>query len=80
MRAITTATQIGAILAARRKQLGLSQAQVATRVGLSQNRLSVLEKNSSTLTAKQMLALLNVLGLDLSVDVRSSGGKPKAEW
>jgi HTH-type transcriptional regulator/antitoxin HipB len=80
MRAITTATQIGAILAARRKQLGLSQAQVAARVGLSQNRLSVLEKNSSTLTAKQMLALLNVLGLDLSVDVRTPGGKPKAEW
>jgi HTH-type transcriptional regulator/antitoxin HipB len=80
MRAITTATQIGAILAARRKQLGLSQAQVAARVGLSQNRLSVLEKNSSTLTAKQMLALLNVLGLDLSVDVRNSAGKPKTEW
>jgi HTH-type transcriptional regulator/antitoxin HipB len=80
MRAITTATQIGAILAARRKQLGLSQAQVATRVGLSQNRLSVLEKNSSALTARQLLALLNVLGLDLSVDVRNSAGKPKTEW
>jgi HTH-type transcriptional regulator/antitoxin HipB len=80
MRAITTATQIGAILAARRKQLGLSQAQVATRVGLSQNRLSVLEKNSSTLTAKQMLALLNLLGLDLSVNERASTGKSKVEW
>ena len=45
---VTTPTQIGAILAARRKQLDLSQAQVAARVGLSQNRLSVLEKNSAT--------------------------------
>lgn len=80
MRAITTATQIGAILAARRKQLGLSQAQVATRVGLSQNRLSVLEKNSSTLNARQMLALLNLLGLDLSVSERASAGKSKVEW
>ena len=80
MRSITTPTQIGAILAARRKQLGLSQVQVATRVGLSQNRLSVLEKNSSTLTAKQMLALLNLLGLDLSVTERTSAGKSKVEW
>jgi len=80
MRSITTATQIGAILAARRKQLGLSQAQVATRVGLSQNRLSVLEKNSSTLTARQMLALLNLLGLDLSVSERTTAGKPRIEW
>ena len=80
MRHITTATQIGAILAARRKQLGLSQAQVASRIGLSQNRLSVLEKNSATLTARQMLALLNLLELDLSVDERSSAGKSRAEW
>jgi HTH-type transcriptional regulator / antitoxin HipB len=77
---VTTPNQIGAILAARRKQLDLSQAQVAARVGLSQNRLSVLEKNSATLTAKQMIALLNVLGLDLSVNEKTSASRPKAEW
>jgi HTH-type transcriptional regulator/antitoxin HipB len=77
---ITTPTQIGAILAARRKQLGLSQADVAARVGLSQNRLSVLEKNSAALTAKQLLALLNVLGMDIAVSERAAGTKPKAEW
>jgi HTH-type transcriptional regulator / antitoxin HipB len=77
---VTTPTQIGAILAARRKQLDLSQAQVAARVGLSQNRLSVLEKNSATLTAKQLMALLNVLGLDLALNEKTSTGKAKAEW
>jgi HTH-type transcriptional regulator/antitoxin HipB len=77
---VTTPNQIGAILAARRKQLDLSQAQVAARVGLSQNRLSVLEKNSATLTAKQMIALLNVLGLELAVNEKSAAGKSKAEW
>jgi HTH-type transcriptional regulator/antitoxin HipB len=80
MRTITTPNQLGAIVAARRKQLGLSQAQVAARVGLSQNRLSVLEKNSAALTAKQMLALLNVLGLDLVVNERAPGAGAKAEW
>lgn len=76
---VTTPNQIGAILASRRKQLGLSQAQVAARVGLSQNRLSVLEKNSATMNARQLLALLNALGLDLAIDQRS-GGKSRAEW
>jgi HTH-type transcriptional regulator/antitoxin HipB len=77
---VTTPQQIGAILASRRKQLGLSQAELAARVGLSQNRLSVLEKNSSTLTARQMVALLNALGLDLAINDRPAGAKPKAEW
>jgi HTH-type transcriptional regulator/antitoxin HipB len=77
---INSPAQIGAILASRRKQLGLSQADVASRVGLSQNRLSVLEKDASTLTARQMVALLNALGLDLAINDRASGGKPKAEW
>ena len=77
---VTTPNQIGAILASRRKQLYLSQAQVAARVGLSQNRLSVLEKNSATLTAKQMIALLNVLGLDLAVNEKAPASKSKAEW
>lgn len=77
---ITSPNQIGAILAARRKQLGLSQAEVAARVSLSQNRLSVLEKNSVSLTARQLLALLNVLGLDLAVSERPAGGKSRAEW
>lgn len=76
---VTTPNQFGTILAARRKHLGLSQAQVAARVGLSQNRLSVLEKNSATLTAAQLMGLLNALDLDLAVNERSSA-KSKAEW
>lgn len=76
---INSPAQIGAILAARRKELGLSQAEVAARVGLSQNRLSVLEKNAGTLTARQMVALLNALGLDLAINDRAPGGKSR-EW
>ena len=77
---INSPAQIGAILASRRKQLGLSQADVAARVGLSQNRLSVLEKDAATLTARQMVALLNALGLDLAINDRAASSKPKAEW
>jgi HTH-type transcriptional regulator/antitoxin HipB len=71
MQPVTTAADIGPILATRRKHLKLSQAQVAARVGLSQNRLSVLESHPETLTAKQLLALLDVLGLALAIDAAS---------
>ena len=79
MHAITTTTQVGATLSARRKHLGLTQEQVATRVGLSQNRLSVLESRPETLTVEQLIALVNVLGLELRIGERAAG-KPRAEW
>jgi HTH-type transcriptional regulator / antitoxin HipB len=71
MRAIITPGQIGTLLAARRKHLKLSQADLAKRVGISQNRLSVLESNSAALNVKQLLALLNALGLEMTLAVRA---------
>ena len=79
MRPITHATQIGAILSARRKTLELSQTDVASRLGLSQNRLSELESRPETLTVAQLLALLNTLGLEITV-AEQADSKPKAEW
>jgi HTH-type transcriptional regulator/antitoxin HipB len=79
MPAITHATQIGATLQGRRKALDLSQTDVAGRLGLSQNRISELESRPETLTVEQLLALLNVLGLELQIEERAAG-KPKAEW
>jgi HTH-type transcriptional regulator/antitoxin HipB len=79
MRTITTSSQVGAILSAQRRQLKLSQADVAGRIGLSQNRLSVLESNPDTLTTKQLLALLNVLGLEMTLAARADRSS-KSEW
>jgi HTH-type transcriptional regulator / antitoxin HipB len=79
MHPITNPTQIGATLTGRRKHLKLSQTDVASRMGLSQNRISELETNPQTLTVEQLLALLNVLGLEMSLGERA-GGKPKVEW
>ncbi|HEV8444844.1 MAG TPA: helix-turn-helix domain-containing protein [Steroidobacteraceae bacterium] len=61
--------QIGALLAARRKALDFSQADVGKRIALSQNRISELESLPGTLTVVQLLKLLDVLGLELQVDV-----------
>ena len=79
MQAINYPTQIGATLSGRRKHLKLSQTDVANRLGLSQNRLSELEAKPETLTVEQLLALLNVLGLEMSLGERA-GGKSRVEW
>jgi HTH-type transcriptional regulator / antitoxin HipB len=79
MHPITTTTQIGAILSARRKHLDLTQEQVASRLGLSQNRLSVLESRPETLTVEQLIALLSVLGLEMRIDDRGPA-KTRSEW
>ena len=79
MQSINNPTQIGATLSGRRKHLKLSQTDVANRLGLSQNRLSELEAKPETLTVEQLLALLNVLGLEMSLGERT-GGKSRVEW
>jgi HTH-type transcriptional regulator/antitoxin HipB len=79
MQSINNPTQIGATLIGRRKHLQLSQADVANRLGLSQNRISELEAKPETLTVEQLLALLNVLGLEMSLGERA-GGKSRVEW
>jgi HTH-type transcriptional regulator/antitoxin HipB len=79
MHLITHPKQVGASLQARRKALGFSQAEVAGRLGLSQNRLSELETRPETFTLEQLLAVLNVLGLDLALGERKGTG-PRVEW
>ena len=79
MQPISHATQIGATLTGRRKHLKLSQTDVAARLGLSQNRVSELEARPETLTVEQLLALLNLLGLEMHIGERA-GGKSKVEW
>jgi HTH-type transcriptional regulator/antitoxin HipB len=79
MHSINNPTQIGATLSGRRKHLKLSQTDVANRLGLSQNRLSELEAKPETLTVEQLLALLNVLGLEMTLGERT-GGKSRVEW
>jgi HTH-type transcriptional regulator/antitoxin HipB len=80
MHPIATPTQIGAHLSGRRKQLKLSQTDAASRLGLSQNRLSELEARPETMTVEQLLALLNALGLEMVIREHATSTKPKVEW
>lgn len=68
--AIVTPSQLGLLLQSARKSRKLSQAQLAMRLGLSQNRLSELERNAGALSVDQLLALCGQLGLQLTVQRR----------
>jgi HTH-type transcriptional regulator / antitoxin HipB len=73
MQPITHSAQLGALLTARRKTLKLSQARIAERLGLSQNRVSELESRPETLTVAQLLLLANALGLTIHVETPEQG-------
>jgi HTH-type transcriptional regulator / antitoxin HipB len=64
---LATADQLGTILTAARRAAGLTQAQAAARVGVSQSRLSTMELNPGTITVTQLFALLAVYRLELQV-------------
>lgn len=64
---ITTPYQMGQILAAGRRRAGLTQAEAAARLGVSQSRISTLETDSSALTLNQLLTLFGAYELQLQV-------------
>jgi HTH-type transcriptional regulator/antitoxin HipB len=81
MNPIATPTQLARTITARRKALKLSQQRLATQLGISQNRLSELESNPESLTLERLLALLNLLNLELAVRERpASAGSRRVEW
>ena len=79
---LLTATQLGQLLRAARKQRGLTQAEVGARLGLSQNRVSHLEGHADELSVKQLLTWCAVVGLELSLAQRLAmapeGGEAQA--
>jgi len=62
---LSTPQQAGQILAARRKTVGLSQAAAASKLGISQNRLSELESSPERLTLDRLISLAGLLGLEV---------------
>jgi HTH-type transcriptional regulator/antitoxin HipB len=75
---------MGEILAAGRRRAGLTQAEAAVRIGVSQSRISALEGSSGTLTLNQLLALFGAYGLQLQVENRDASAEtppaPAPEW
>lgn len=76
---LVTAGQLGQLLKSARQQRQLTQTDVAARLGLSQNRVSHLERHPDELSFRQLLAWCAVLGLDLRLAERSARSHAPAD-
>jgi len=74
-RRLATARQAAEILKQRRKAKGLSQTDLASKLGLSQARLSALENDPASLTLERLIALANLLDLEVVMRDRTEKGK-----
>lgn len=78
---LLTAPQLGQLLVSTRKRKKLTQAAVATRVGLSQNRISHLENHPDEISIKQLLSWCSALELNLHLGDKTASLPPSAsEW
>jgi HTH-type transcriptional regulator / antitoxin HipB len=81
---ISVADQVGPLLQAARKSARLSQGALASRLGLSQSRMSAMELDPGSISLEQLLALFSALDLELIVQTRpaASSDTPSAkpEW
>ncbi|MFM0140395.1 XRE family transcriptional regulator [Caballeronia grimmiae] len=77
---VVTASQLGQYLLVQRKRRKLTQAQVGYRVGLSQNRISYLEKHPDELSFKQLLSWCSAVGLEVSIGLPEEVDATISEW
>jgi HTH-type transcriptional regulator/antitoxin HipB len=78
---LLTAPQLGQLLVSTRKRKKLTQAAVASRVGLSQNRISHLEKYPDEISLRQLLSWCSALELQLQLGEKDSApANNAAEW
>lgn len=74
---VRTAEQLPALLKAFRKQAGLTQGQLATSLGMTQQTLSALERNANRVSADRLLQLLGILGVDMVLQPRGIDASPR---
>ncbi|HEY6511297.1 MAG TPA: helix-turn-helix domain-containing protein [Burkholderiaceae bacterium] len=74
--AIRTSGQLGPALRALRQRRGWSQTELGRRVGLSQERISSIERRPERITISQLLTVLMALDGELFVAARPTSPPP----
>lgn len=75
---VRSAAQLPPLLQAFRKEVGLTQTEVAMRLGVSQQTYSAMERNADRVGTASLLKLLNILGVELTLGTPSTGASPTA--
>ena len=73
MHLIRSTSDLGAAVRSRRKQLGYTQAFLASYAGVSSSFLSDLENGKETIQLNKALEIISLLGMDLFIQARDSG-------
>ena len=73
---VSTSGQLGPVLRSLRKKQGLSQAGLGQRIGLSQERISAIERKPEAISVDQLLSVLMALEAELVVQPKPSA----TEW
>jgi HTH-type transcriptional regulator / antitoxin HipB len=77
--AIKTPQQLGAVLEGYRKNCGLTQKAVGSKVGLAQSVVSLLEKTPQRAGLARIFKLLAALDLEIVVRPRGTSAR-KSDW
>lgn len=75
---IRTPDQLSKLLSSFRKSSGLTQSDLALRMGVTQQTISASERNADAVSAARLMRLLNVLGVELVLRNKQEPDKP--EW
>lgn len=70
---VRTPDQLPGLLQSFRKASGLTQVELAARLGVTQQTLSALERNASRVSAARLLKVLGALGVELVLRQAGSG-------
>jgi HTH-type transcriptional regulator/antitoxin HipB len=68
---LSLSKQLGPILQSARKAAGLSQTELAQRLGISQSRVSAMELDPGSINVDQLLALLAALHHEVLVQPKN---------
>lgn len=80
-RLVQSPQQLSALIRTTRKARGLTQAELASRLGVSQNRFSELENDASSLTVQRLLELAKALDLEFFVQKSDARSKlSSSDW
>lgn len=62
---VRTAGQLPILLQVFRKQMGMTQSDMARRLGVTQQSFSALERNAEKVSVDRLLEILSLLGVEL---------------
>ena len=77
---IRSAKEFALLVISRRKELGLSQAEVADRVGLKQKTISAFENKPESTKLETLFRILSAVNLDVNGVAKEKANRVEKPW